>query len=45
MGDDGSVVVVGYTYGDWSITNLGSSDCAAMKLYANGTLGWTWQVN
>ena len=45
MGDDGSVVLVGETYGDWGTTNAGYYDCVAMKLYANGTLGWTWQVN
>ena len=44
MSDDGSVVLVGYTDGNWSTTNAGSSDCVAIKLDADGTLAWTWQV-
>ena len=44
MGDDGTVVLVGYTYGDWSTTNAGSSDCVAMKLNGDGTMSWAWQV-
>ena len=45
MSDDGSVVLVGYTYGSWSTTNAGYYDCVAIKLNANGTMLWTWQVN
>lgn len=45
MGDDDTVVLVGYTYGgDWSTTNAGSYDCVAMKLNADGTMAWAWQV-
>lgn len=44
MGDDGSVVVVGGTGGDWDIPNEGSWDMAAFKLDASGTLVWKWQV-
>lgn len=45
MGDNGSVVLVGYTKGNWSTTNVGSSDCVAIKLNADGTMAWAWQVN
>lgn len=45
MGDDGSAILVGYTEGVWSTTNAGYRDCVAMKLEANGTVAWTWQVN
>lgn len=45
MNDDGSVVLVGHTYGIWNTTNTGDSDCVAIKLDANGTMEWTWQVN
>lgn len=44
MGEDNSVVMAGYTYGDWNATNAGSRDFAACKLDADGTLLWKWQV-
>lgn len=44
MADDGSVVVVGATLGDWSIPNVGGWDMAAFKLDADGALIWKWQV-
>ncbi|CAN0042780.1 unnamed protein product, partial [Laminaria digitata] len=43
MVDDGSVVVVGRTEGDWDIPNIGSFDMVAFKLDADATLLWTWQ--
>lgn len=49
MGTDGSVVMAGYTNGGLANErNFGEdgygSDFAAVKLDANGTLLWTWQV-
>lgn len=43
---DESVVVVGHTRGDWSEAGVhaGAEDFAALKLAANGTLLWKWQV-
>lgn len=40
----GSVVLVGYTSGNWSETNKGEFDFAACKLDADGNLLWKWQV-
>ena len=44
MADDGSVVVAGHTYGDWSGVNAGSADFIAIKLDAAGEEVWVWQV-
>lgn len=43
-GTDGSVVLVGHTCGTWVTTDAGLCDAAAVKLDANGTVVWTWQV-
>lgn len=43
--DDGSVVVVGRTYGDWEGTSAGEWDFAAFKLDSEGDLVWKWQVS
>ncbi|CAM9975026.1 unnamed protein product, partial [Scytosiphon promiscuus] len=43
MAEDGSVVVVGYTYGDWDGVNAGGADFAALRLDANGTEIWRYQ--
>ncbi|CAM9445750.1 unnamed protein product [Ectocarpus fasciculatus] len=41
---DGSVVLAGYTHGEWSGELTGEeSDFAAVKLDANGTEVWRWQ--
>lgn len=45
MADDGSVVVVGYTGGDWGDVNAGGSDFVAVKLDAAGEEVWVWQVS
>ena len=42
---DGSVLLAGYTWGDWNGTNAGGRDFAACQLDANGTEIWRWQVN
>ena len=44
-GDDGSVVLAGWTFGDWCRTSLGFADFAAIKLDANGSVIWRWQVH
>ena len=42
---DGSVVLAGYSEGDWAEANAGGSDLAAVKLDAAvGTEIWRWQV-
>lgn len=43
LGDD-SVVITGYTEGDWAQTNAGGSDFCAVRLSADGTEVWRWQV-
>ncbi|CAM9410233.1 unnamed protein product, partial [Hapterophycus canaliculatus] len=42
---DGTIVVVGYTWGNWvtSLTDADVSDFAAFKLDADGALIWKWQ--
>lgn len=43
--DDGSVVLAGYSEGDWAEANAGGSDLLAVKLnIAVGTETWRWQV-
>lgn len=44
MDVNGSVVVAGNTYGNWSGVNAGSGDWAAVKLDADGAVLWQWQV-
>lgn len=47
VGDDGSIVLAGYTNGIWDeigFTN-DDSDFAAVKLRADGAEVWRWQVN
>lgn len=45
IGDDGSVVLVGNAGGEWSgIDAGGGADFAAVKLDADGTELWRWQV-
>ncbi|CAM9350312.1 unnamed protein product [Scytosiphon promiscuus] len=41
--DDGSVVVVGHTFGSFRGVSAGGWDFAAFKLDSEGTLVWTWQ--
>ena len=43
--EGGSTVLAGSTYGSWNDTDSGSSDFAAVKLDADGTVEWKWQVN
>ena len=44
MSVDGSVVLAGATDGSWNTTSAGDSDWAAIKLDAEGTVVWKWQV-
>lgn len=44
IADDGSVICGGDTYGAWVGTNAGTWDFVAVKLSANGTEEWRWQV-
>ena len=45
MGDNGSVILVGSTYGDWANLNQGGEDFAAVKLNTtDGSMLWEWQV-
>jgi len=42
---DGNVVVVGYTLGNWSVTNDGWNDVVAVKLNVDdGEVIWRYQV-
>ena len=41
----GPVVLAGKTKGNWSGTSAGHTDFAAVKLDANGTEVWRWQVS
>ena len=43
-GDNASVILVGLTHGNWSGTNHGGGDFAAVKLDADGSVLWRWQV-
>ncbi|CAM9534982.1 unnamed protein product [Ectocarpus sp. 12 AP-2014] len=42
--DDDSVIVTGYSEGDWAETNAGGSDFCAARLDANGSEMWRWQA-
>ncbi|CAM9964478.1 unnamed protein product, partial [Laminaria digitata] len=44
MAEDGSTIIAGSTKGDWNMTNMGEHDLAVLKLDADGTLLWKWQV-
>lgn len=41
---DGSVVLVGYTEGDYASSNEGGYDFVVVKLTAAGVIDWIWQV-
>ena len=41
----GSTVLAGDTYGSWNGANNSSADFAAVKLDADGTAEWKWQVS
>lgn len=41
---DGSVLLVGYTWGDWNNLNAGQEDFAAVILDVDGVELWRWQV-
>lgn len=43
-GKDGSVVLAGYSEGDWAAPNAGFKDFVAVKLASDGTEVWRWQV-
>lgn len=43
-GADGSVVLAGYTLGNWNATNEGDMDYAVVKLDSEGHVLWRWQV-
>ena len=44
-GDNGSVILVGSTWGDWEKSNRGGEDFAAVKLNTtDGSILWKWQV-
>lgn len=46
MCKDGSVILAGYSEGDWAEANAGGSDFTAVKLdFAVGTEIWRWQVS
>lgn len=45
ISDNDSVVLVGHTKGNWSSKNVGYYDCVAIKLDADRTMMWAWQVN
>lgn len=40
---DGFIVLAGNTAGDWSGTNAGARDFAAVKLAPDGSESWRWQ--
>ena len=42
--DDDSVLLAGFTEGNWAIDNVGGRDFALAKLNASGHLEWSWQV-
>lgn len=43
--EDGFAVLAGIMYGSWNTIYAGSEDFAAVKLDANGTIEWKWQVS
>lgn len=42
--DDGSILLVSTTEGNWSGDRFGARDFAVSKLSAYGDLEWWWQV-
>ena len=47
VGEDGSVVLAGYSYGNWSGASAGdtrNADFVAVKLDVDGKELWRWQV-
>lgn len=44
VGEDDTIIISGYTDGDWEGENAGGYDFAAMKLAGDGTVLWRWQV-
>ena len=46
IGDDEAIVLAGHTYGNWTEAQGGDEDAdfAAVKLDADGTELWRWQV-
>lgn len=40
----GSVVLAGYSEGDWDGVSSGGQDFAAVELDSDGTVLWRWQV-
>lgn len=45
VGGDGSIVFAGRTEGNWSAPNNGSFDFAVVKLDADASEVWRWQVS
>lgn len=48
MGNDGSIVMTGYTDGSWNATNAGGDgtiDFAAAKIDADNGVLWRWQIS
>lgn len=45
VGDDGSVLLAGDTWGYWDGTNAGRFDFAVCQLNAKGNETWRWQVS
>lgn len=43
-GDNGTIILAGYTAGAWNGLQAGSKDFAAVMLYADKTEKWRWQV-
>lgn len=43
MGENGSVVMGGFSAGDWD-GHSGGADFAAVKLDSDGIVQWRWQV-
>lgn len=44
MAADGSLLLSGYTTGDWGGESAGLADFAAVKLDSNSNEDWRWQV-
>lgn len=42
---DGSSILAGVSYGSWGGTNDRNGNFSAVKLYANGSVDWRWQVS
>ena len=44
VGNDDSIVLAGYSCGNWSGISVGRADFAAVRLDADGNELWRWQV-